>query len=149
MEASVDHQWADSPNELIMPSDSRSPVNADKRRGGILKRPLVFGVRLILGTVFIVAGVDKILHPLAFAKSIDNYQILPDTLVNFAAMILPWIELALGSLLIAGVWLPGTVVLVNLLLGAFFAALIYNLARGLNVDCGCFTQSKTENPSTS
>jgi len=149
MEASVDHRRADSPNELIMPSDSQAPVDVDERQCSTFKQPLIFWVRLVLGVVFIVAGLDKILHPLAFAKSIDNYQILPVTLLNLAAIILPWIELVLGSILAAGVWLPGAVVLVNLLLAAFLAALIFNVARGLNVDCGCFTQSKTENPATS
>ena len=108
-----------------------------------------FLARLVLGGVFIYASVDKILHPLAFAKSINNYQILPDRVINLAAIILPWLELILGSLLLFGIWLPGAVTLINLLLTAFFAALLFNIARGLNVDCGCFTANATESPSTS
>jgi uncharacterized membrane protein YphA (DoxX/SURF4 family) len=108
-----------------------------------------FLARLVLGGVFIYASLDKILHPLAFAKSINNYQILPDRLINLAAIILPWLELILGSLLLFGVWLPGAVTLINFLLAAFFAALLFNIARGLNVDCGCFSASATGSPSTS
>ena len=132
-----------------MDFDAKMPVTVDNRHRGTLNRPLYFWVRLALGAVFIVAGVDKILHPLAFAKSIDNYQILPDQLVNLTAAILPWVELVLGSLLIAGFWLPGAIALANLLLTSFFAALVFNVVRGLNVDCGCFTHIKTENPATS
>ena len=108
-----------------------------------------FLARLLLGGVFIYASLDKILHPLAFAKSINNYQILPDRLINLAAIILPWLELILGSLLLFGIWLPGAVTLINLLLATFFAALLFNIARGLNVDCGCFPASATGSPSTS
>jgi uncharacterized membrane protein YphA (DoxX/SURF4 family) len=129
--------------------DSQGPVDIDKRLAWTIKRPLFLAARLFLGAIFIFASLDKILNPLTFAKSIDNYQILPDRLVNLSAIILPWIELILGSLLVAGIWLPGAIALLNLLLVAFFTALVFNVARGLNVDCGCFTQSKVENPSTS
>lgn len=112
-------------------------------------RQSFFLARMLLGGVFVYASADKILHPLAFAKSINNYQILPDNLINLTAIILPWLELILGSLLIFGVWLSGAVALTNLLLAAFFAALLLNLARGLNVDCGCFSTTATVNPSTS
>jgi uncharacterized membrane protein YphA (DoxX/SURF4 family) len=107
-----------------------------------------FLARLFLGGVFIYASLDKILHPLAFAKSINNYQILPDRLINLTAIILPWLELILGSLLLFGIWLPGAVTLINLLLTAFFAALLFNIARGLNIDCGCFSASANGSSST-
>lgn len=103
--------------------------------------------RLVLGGVFIFASLDKIMNPLAFAKSISNYQILPNALINLTAIALPWLELILGTLLVFGVWLPGTIVLVDLLLIIFFAALMSSLVRGLNIDCGCFSTSTTENPS--
>lgn len=109
---------------------------------------LVFSTRLILGGIFIFASLDKVIHPLGFAKSINYYQILPDPLINLAAIILPWLELILGTLLLFGIWLPGTIVLTDLLLVTFSAVLVFNLARGLNVDCGCFSTTPTENPAT-
>jgi uncharacterized membrane protein YphA (DoxX/SURF4 family) len=132
-----------------MEFDSRAPEDVDEQVQWTLKRPLFFWIRLILGVVFILASLDKLAHPLTFANTVDSYQILASKLVNLAAIILPWVELVLGFLLIAGIWLPGAIALVNLLLAAFFTALVFNMARGLNVDCGCFTQGKTENPSTS
>jgi rhodanese-related sulfurtransferase len=91
--------------------------------------------------VFIYASIDKIAHPADFAKDVYNYQILPDTLVNLTALVLPWLELVLGLGLLAGIWLPGAVLTVNGLLAVFLAAFAFNLARGLNVDCGCFGAS--------
>jgi uncharacterized membrane protein YphA (DoxX/SURF4 family) len=111
-------------------------------------KPAIFWIRLILGAVFVLASVDKILHPAAFAKAIYNYQILPDALINLTAIILPWLELLLGILLIWGLWLPGAALLANLLLLVFFGALLFNLARGLDVHCGCFSTSTEGTPAT-
>jgi uncharacterized membrane protein YphA (DoxX/SURF4 family) len=94
--------------------------------------------RLILGVVFIYASIDKILHPGQFAEIIHNYQILPDVLINPTAIILPWLELILGAFLLIGIWLPGAVFLTNLLLAVFLGAMAFNLARGLDIHCGCF-----------
>ena len=111
-------------------------------------KPLPFWVRLILGAVFIIASVDKIYNPAAFAQAIYNYQILPGVLINLTAIILPWLEILLGLFLIFGLWLPGTVTVMNLLLIAFFCALVFNLARGLDVHCGCFNTAATGDPAT-
>jgi len=105
---------------------------------------LYHGARIILGMVFVYASYDKILHPAAFAKLINNYQILPDELVNLSAIFLPWLELTIGSLLIIGVWLPGSVFISNILLIIFICALMYNKARGLDISCGCFSTSEGE-----
>lgn len=95
--------------------------------------------RLILGIVFIYASVDKIFHPGQFAEVIHNYQILPDLLINPTAIVLPWLELILGLFLLIGVWLPGSVFLTNVLLFVFMGAMVFNLARGLDIHCGCFS----------
>lgn len=89
--------------------------------------------------IFIYASIDKIAHPAAFAKDVYNYQILPDALINLTALVLPWLELFLGLCLVAGIWLPGAVLVVNALLIAFLASLVFNLARGLDINCGCFS----------
>jgi uncharacterized membrane protein YphA (DoxX/SURF4 family) len=102
---------------------------------------------MVLGGVFILASLQKIYHPLSFAKTISNYQILPDKLVNFTAIVLPWVELILGSLLTLGKWLPGAVTLANLLLFVFFSSLVFNAMRGLNIDCGCFFTGTAEKAS--
>ena len=98
--------------------------------------------RMILGTIFIYASIDKIHHPAAFAEAVYNYQILPDALINLTAIILPWLELLLGIFLILGVCLPGVVFLSNILLAVFFATMVFNLARGLDINCGCFSTSQ-------
>ncbi len=95
-------------------------------------------VRLLLGGIFLYAGIQKILDPGVFAHAIHNYRILPEGLINVTAVALPWIEALVGACLLLGLLLPGAAVLSVLFLLIFFSALIFNLARGLNIDCGCF-----------
>lgn len=97
--------------------------------------------RLILGAIFIYASIDKIAHPAAFAEAVYNYQILPDYLINLTAIILPWLELVLGLFLIIGLFKEGSVCIVTGLLVVFLGAMIFNLARGLDIYCGCFSTS--------
>jgi len=94
--------------------------------------------------VFIYASFSKLLHPQAFSQAVFNYQILPDTFINLTALTLPWLELIVGSCLILNKWMPGAVVITTLLLAIFMAAMTYNLSRGLNVECGCFSSAPGE-----
>jgi len=97
-----------------------------------------FAARWLMGGIFIYAGLVKIGQPLAFARDIANYRMLPDAWVNPAALGLPWLELVVGLCLLAGVWLPGAVVALNSLLIAFLGALLISGLRGIDVQCGCF-----------
>ena len=101
--------------------------------------PLI--ARLILGVVFIYASVDKIAHPMAFAETIYNYQILPGYFISFTAIVLPWLELVLGIFLILGFFQEGSATMATFLLIVFFSAMVFNLARGLDIHCGCFSTS--------
>lgn len=100
---------------------------------------LPLAARLFLGGVFLYASADKLFAPAEFARIVYNYQILPDALINLAALVLPWLEFLLGLCLITGLWLPGALVWANGLLWVFFAALLFNHFRGLDVHCGCFS----------
>ncbi len=104
-----------------------------------ISRFIYLVARWILGIVFIYASYDKLFHPKAFADIIYHYQILPDRLINITAIFLPWLELLTGVFLIVNVWMPGTVVWCNFLLIVYIGALSFNLARGLDIDCGCFS----------
>ena len=96
------------------------------------------GIRLILGITFFWAGLDKIFHTEMFAQAVYNYRILPDAVINITAISLPWIELLVGLCLLSGIWAEGASLLSATLLAVFLGAILFNAARGLNVDCGCF-----------
>lgn len=94
--------------------------------------------RLILGGVFIWAGIIKITNPLGFAQDIANYQVLPQSLSFFLALFLPWIEVICGVFIITGLFLRSSSFFLSCILAGFLVLIIVTLIRGLDVECGCF-----------
>jgi len=96
-------------------------------------------LRLLLGAVFVYAAYTKLRQSwLLFALSIDSYQLLPEWAVLALARTLPWFELAVGLLLVAGAWLRSAAIAGTLLLALFFGVMVWSYARGAGIDCGCF-----------
>ncbi len=104
--------------------------------------------RLAMAGVFIYASIDKIIHPDLFAEAVYNYQVLPGYLVNLTALILPWLELILGFCLLINRWMAGASALATGLMTLFVGLTLFNLARGLDISCGCFSAAPGENPIT-
>lgn len=98
----------------------------------------IFAVRVVLGFLFIFAAIEKIAQPEEFAKNISYYRLLPISVVNLFAIVLPWVELLAGLSLIAGLVTRGSSLLISSLLGLFIAAIAISIARGLDISCGCF-----------
>jgi len=99
--------------------------------------------RLLLGIIFIYASFDKIIDPISFSSLIDNYHITPYILHNLAALFIPWLELVVGVCLIRGVFLNGASFIASSLLIFFIFILVQAVARGINIDCGCFDLNST------
>ena len=95
-------------------------------------------VRIVLGVIFLYAGVTKIANPLAFADSVATFKLLPPQLLNVVALSLPPLEVLLGLMLVAGVQVRAASLGLVMLSIVFGIALGQALARGLVVDCGCF-----------
>ncbi len=99
---------------------------------------LLFVLRCVLAFVFIYAAVIKITDPNDFAKAISNYKLLPESLVNIFAIVLPWVEMCAGLLLLFGASVKENSAILSSMLCVFIVAIIISLARGLNINCGCF-----------
>jgi uncharacterized membrane protein YphA (DoxX/SURF4 family) len=96
-------------------------------------------LRVALGAVFVVAAWMKLREPWAmFAMAIDSYQVLPDWAVELVARALPWFELLLGVVLIAGLWRRLSTPVASLLLAVFFVLMVRAMIKGMQIDCGCF-----------
>jgi len=100
---------------------------------------LHLAVRLVLGSLFIWAGVGKAVAPLDFASSVYNYKLLPEFWVGVAAGVIPWLELLAGVALVTGVRIKGAASVISLLMLLFVSLLLTSWVRGLNIDCGCFS----------
>jgi uncharacterized membrane protein YphA (DoxX/SURF4 family) len=94
-------------------------------------------LEIVLGGLFFYAGLQKLLHPYEFAEAVLAYQMLPVSLVGLATAVLPWVEIAAGLCLAAGLKRRSCLLILSGLLAAFLAVILITLARGLKIDCGC------------
>jgi uncharacterized membrane protein YphA (DoxX/SURF4 family) len=100
-------------------------------------------LRFWMGGIFTYTGIQKIIHIVKFKDIIANYEILPYWMINITAIILPWLEIWVGILIIAGIFVRAcTIIQISLLL-IFTATISINIARGLDFSCGCFSEANT------
>ena len=108
--------------------------------------------RLIVGLIFLMYGIEKVSDPIAFLKSIKNYDLLPlepSWFINSIAVILPFTEIVCALALLSGIGLRSAAAVTSVMLLAFTPA-VYLLGSSLvgttpefdtlcNVvaDCGC------------
>ena len=95
-------------------------------------------VALIIGGIFIYAGVIKAMDPVGFANDIDNYKILPWAISVPFAFYLPWLEILCGWAVILGLLHRGGLLILTALVSIFIAASVISKVRGLDITCGCF-----------
>jgi uncharacterized membrane protein YphA (DoxX/SURF4 family) len=94
--------------------------------------------RLGLAAVFLVSGVLKAIDPDATYVAVRAYDLLPKLGVALVAGVLPWLEIVIGLLLLAGIATRAVAVVSAVLLLGFMAGVAQAQARGLSIDCGCF-----------
>ena len=94
--------------------------------------------RLGLAAVFLVSGVLKAIDPDVTYVAVRAYDVLPKLGVALVAGVLPWLEIAIGLLLLVGTATRAVAVASAVLLLAFMAGVTQAWARGLSIDCGCF-----------
>ena len=99
---------------------------------------LLLFIRIFFGFIFIFAAISKVTDPLGFSQSIYNYKLMPDFIINLLAIAFPWIELVAGILLVFGISVKENSAILSGLLVIFIFAIAISLARGLDIDCGCF-----------
>ena len=103
--------------------------------------------RLILGGVLIAAGGLKAFEPSEAAGAVAAYKILPINLAHIVGYAMPWLEIAIGVLLIIGLSARFAAVAATLVMLVFVGAIISVWARGLLIDCGCFGGGGVIDPS--
>jgi uncharacterized membrane protein YphA (DoxX/SURF4 family) len=125
-----------------------SPIIIERPRTA--NRPgrfFLLAARIVLGLIFVYAAYAKLhfdgaWHPrdyyFFFAMSIDSYRMLPLFIVQWMARILPWLELALGALLVIGAGVRWAGIVATVLLVVFMIALAHAALGGLEINCGCF-----------
>jgi uncharacterized membrane protein YphA (DoxX/SURF4 family) len=102
--------------------------------------------RLILGGVIFTAGILKVGKPQLSAMSVRAYELLPTDIANFFGYVLPWFEVGLGLLLIIGAGVKVCAILGGATMLIFIIGISQAWARGLSIDCGCFSAGGVVDP---
>jgi uncharacterized membrane protein YphA (DoxX/SURF4 family) len=110
----------------------------DFSKNKVLKIVVIL-LRVALGGVFLYAGYVKLRDPWQlFAAGIRDYEMVPNWAADLLAQSLPYFELLIGLLLIAGRFLRLSTVCTSGLLLVFFSLMVRAFAQGKEINCGCF-----------
>jgi uncharacterized membrane protein YphA (DoxX/SURF4 family) len=94
--------------------------------------------RLVPAALLLWAGVAKAFAHQDSVLAVNAYDVLPVRLVEPVATVLPWIEIAVGVLLVLGLFVRFAGLATAALAAVFIAALVQAKVRGLEIGCGCF-----------
>jgi len=106
--------------------------------GVLTGAPVRRGAQILLGLLFLVASLAKIVDTASLAREVHNFRLVPFWSEHLVAMTLPWIELMAGLALVLGIRARAGAWVAGVLLLAFTIGIALAMARGLNFQCGCF-----------
>ncbi|HZM76173.1 MAG TPA: MauE/DoxX family redox-associated membrane protein [Candidatus Limnocylindrales bacterium] len=96
--------------------------------------------RLGLAAVFLTAGGLKVTDLDASGRAVVAYELMPPDVAMTVGAVQPLVEIALGMLLLLGLATRLAACISAALLVVFISGIVSAWARGLNIDCGCFSQ---------
>src|SRR5215471_16220018 len=112
--------------------------------------------RLVLGGIFVYAGISKIFFPnthlwpmfvvrfslsvnlTTFAQQVESYKLLSPAGVDFVAHTLPFTEIFLGLMLLIGWGLRIWASMVTLIMLGFLTVVTRAYLLHMDINCGCF-----------
>lgn len=96
--------------------------------------------RLVLGVGLVYAGALKVGNLERNIAQVELYQLpLPAWLVTIVGTVQPFVEIAIGLMLIVGLFTRVAAILGTLAMAAFIGGISWAWSKGLRIDCGCFT----------
>ena len=95
--------------------------------------------RLGLAAVWLVAGGLKVGDLAESGRAVNAYELFPYEVAKVIGAAQPFLEITLGLLLLAGLAVRLSAGISAGLLGIFIAGIVSAWARGLQIDCGCFS----------
>ena len=120
------------------------------------RRAFIWLGRLVLGGIFVYAGISKIFFPnthlwpmfvlrfsismniASFAQQVESYKLLSAGGVSLVAHTLPFAEIALGLLLLIGWRLRIWASLVTFIMLGFLTVVTRAYLLHMDINCGCF-----------
>lgn len=94
--------------------------------------------RILLGAIFLAAGVGKLRYGSEFLGSLSSYPFISPDLAQTLSLALPIVEIILGILLMSGIFYRLALGASLFLTGVFLGANLYQLAAASKSGCDCF-----------
>jgi len=95
-------------------------------------------VRLIIGGIFFISGLLKVIHPEEFRKTLSTHRLFSTGTIHLISLVLPYLEITLGLVFALGFKTKVTGRIIIGLLILFTIEGAFAFALGNAVDCGCF-----------
>ncbi|MEV5048419.1 MauE/DoxX family redox-associated membrane protein [Streptomyces griseoincarnatus] len=99
--------------------------------------------RIVLAAVLGYAGWVKVQDLTAAGRTVALYRLVPEESAQLVGAAVAFVELALALLLLAGLATRAVAAVTALLMVTYIAAIASVLARGMSIDCGCFSSGGT------
>ncbi|MGB3186445.1 MAG: DoxX family protein [Ornithinimicrobium sp.] len=133
-------------------STTTTPTETDSSRPSRRINPVILDViglvaRLALGGVLLVAGYFKAVDFDASVRSVVAYDLFDYQVAEFIGITLPIIEIAVGAMLLLGLFTRLSGAAGTLLMIIFIVGIASAWVRGLSIDCGCFGTGGPIDPS--
>ena len=111
-----------------------------------ISAPLVLDIisafaRFYMAYVWIKAGASKLTDQLAVSQSIKAYEIFTPEWSHYLSYLIGPLEICGGLLLLLGLFLRPSAWVGQIVLVLFMIGIAQAWARGLGIDCGCFSVS--------
>jgi uncharacterized membrane protein YphA (DoxX/SURF4 family) len=94
--------------------------------------------RLVVGGVWLWAGLLKVTDPEASVTAVRGYQLLSPSIADTVGRVLPMVEVVVGACLLLGLLTRLFGGISALLQVAFIVGISSVWARGISINCGCF-----------
>ena len=111
-----------------------------------VKQLLIVIVRLLIGGIFFISGLLKVIHPDAFRETLSSHGLFSTGTIHLISLVLPTVEIAVGLLFALGFRTKITGRIIILLLVLFTIEASFAFALGSVVDCGCFPTEGASEP---
>ena len=95
-------------------------------------------VRVILGAIFVFAGISKLIDPQTFLKMIQQLGIIPSWLIIPSGTVVVQAEIWLGFAMIAGFRTRLAIKGLSGLIVVFLTVVSFAIIHGGSTECGCF-----------
>jgi uncharacterized membrane protein YphA (DoxX/SURF4 family) len=112
----------------------------DTRRDTAVWPWISTAARLGLAAVFLIAGGLKVGDLAASGRAVNAYDLMSYDTAKIVGAVQPFLEIALGLLLLIGLATRLSAAIGGLLLLIFIGGIVSAWARGLQIDCGCFSE---------